>query len=55
MSPSDESKMRENMEKYHTTNEVQKTPKTKQLTEDVILKSPVYIPESMKDFIEDIW
>lgn len=56
MAPAQETRQRKRMETSYGKNDIEKTPKSKQLGEDGFkMKSPLFIPPSMKDFVDDIW
>ena len=56
MTPSQEARMRKKMETYCGKNDNEKTPKSNQENEDVVkVKSPMFVPPSMKCYVDDIW
>ena len=54
MPPSQEASQREKIEQIYAKNDLQTAPETKEDNESR-LKSPLFIPSTMKEFVDEIW
>ena len=56
MTPSQEERMRKSMKIYCDVEDSTKVPKSNQVVDgDSNVKSPVFIPPSLKDFVDETW
>ena len=56
MKPNQEEQMRKNMKMYSRGNDNPKTPKSNQVeNSDSKMKSPMFIPPSLKTYVDETW
>ena len=56
MTPNQEERMRKNMKMYYGANDNSKTPKSNQVEDnDSKMKSPMFIPPSLKAYVDETW